>query len=394
MGHLEARQTYTTCANFPLSRGSDIVIRMVPDSIDFSRVRRVLVVKLHNHGDVLLTSPLFGALKAHARQLDIDALVYDDTADMLTFHPAVAAVHVVGRQWRALRMLDWWRHEWALLRTLRARRYDVLINLADHPRPGLLGRLLRVPVRVAPQPSHAASWWRRTWSRLAFTHRFPVLADGSRHAVETHLDALRRTGVQIKSADRRLVLVPGVEAESRVDLLMNTHGLATRQFILFHPTSRRSYKSWTIEQSAELIDALRGRGHRVVVTGDADQFEEAFITSTLAKVQTPVVNLAGRLTLKQLAALTARARLFIGVDSAPMHIAAAMQTPIVALFGPSSEREWGPWRVPARVLMSSAHPCRPCGFDGCGGGKVSECMAAIGTMRVMDTVESLLAHPS
>jgi heptosyltransferase-3 len=105
-----------------------------------------------------------------------------------------------------------------------------------------------------------------------------------------------------------------------------------------------------------------------------------------------VVNLTGQLSLKQLAALSARARIFVGVDSAPMHIAAAMRTPVVALFGPSGDQEWGPWQVPHRVVSSTHHPCRPCGFDGCGGGKVSDCLTSIPAARVLGAVTQLLAE--
>lgn len=65
-----------------------------------------------------------------------------------------------------------------------------------------------------------------------------------------------------------------------------------------------------------------------------------------------------------------------------MHIAAAVGTPVVVLFGPSGEREWGPWRVRAEVVVSASHPCRPCGIDGCGGGKVSECLSTLPVERV------------
>ena len=88
------------------------------------------------------------------------------------------------------------------------------------------------------------------------------------------------------------------------------------------------------------------------------------------------------MSLAELAALTARARAFAGVDSAPMHIAAAVGTPALALFGPSSEIAWGPWRVPQRVIVVRPHPCRPCGLDGCGGGKVSECLTTLPVERV------------
>ncbi|MEW6332566.1 MAG: glycosyltransferase family 9 protein, partial [Pseudomonadota bacterium] len=108
-----------------------------------------------------------------------------------------------------------------------------------------------------------------------------------------------------------------------------------------------------------------------------------------ARLKQPVLDLSGKLNLKQLAALTAQAKCFVGVDSVPMHIAAAMQTPTVALFGPSGEFEWGPWQVPARVLTSD-HSCRPCGQDGCGNGKLSECLISIPVDRVFNAVRELI----
>ena len=112
----------------------------------------------------------------------------------------------------------------------------------------------------------------------------------------------------------------------------------------------------------------------------------------LERAQAPVVDLSGQLTLREMAALAARARLFFGVDSAPMHIAAAMGTPVVVLFGPSGERQWGPWRVAHRVV-ESGHPCRPCGNDGCGGSKVSECLTELPVDRVHSAINELLAQP-
>jgi heptosyltransferase-3 len=75
----------------------------------------------------------------------------------------------------------------------------------------------------------------------------------------------------------------------------------------------------------------------------------------------------------------------------PMHLAAAMGTPTVALFGPSGEFEWGPWNVPHRIVRSS-HSCRPCGLDGCGGGKVSECLKFLPVAEVHAAARELLAQ--
>jgi len=360
---------------------------MVPDPVDLAAARRALVIKLRHHGDVLLASPVFAALKAAAPHLEVDALVYDDTAEMLTFHPAITHVHAIGRKWRQLPLAARLRNERALLATLRARRFDLVVHLTDHPRGVLLARLLGVPSVVAPDRADGRWWWRRVTS-----HRFPVLRNGRRHTVEMHLDALRRIGVQPGAGDRRLVLVPGVAAEDRVAELLATHGLPRGGFVHFHPASRWRFKCWPLDQCVAMVDALAARGHRIVLTGAPGEVEEDFAASIVARVRSPVVNLAGRLSLKELAALTAAARVFVGVDSAPMHIACAMRTPVVALFGPTSEVEWGPWQASARVIASPAHPCRPCGLDGCGGGKVSECLTSIAAIRVIDAVESLVAH--
>ena len=157
-------------------------------------------------------------------------------------------------------------------------------------------------------------------------------------------------------------------------------------FVQCHPGSRWLFKCWPAASTAALLDRIAADGHTVVLTGAPDERERALVGEVLAAIapatRSRVIDLAGALSLSELAALTARARAFIGVDSAPMHIAAAVGTPVVALFGPSGEHEWGPWRVRAEVVVSASHPCRPCGIDGCGGGKVSECLSTLPVERV------------
>ena len=151
------------------------------------------------------------------------------------------------------------------------------------------------------------------------------------------------------------------------------------------------FKTWPAERVAQLIDALHVEGRRVVLTAAPAEKEMAMVARILSLCAAPPVNLAGQLNLKELAALTRRAALFIGVDSAPMHIAASQGTPTVALFGPSGEIEWGPWKVTHRIVVSNAHPCRPCGQDGCGGSKVSECLTTLPVAPVLAAAQALLA---
>jgi heptosyltransferase-3 len=177
-----------------------------------------------------------------------------------------------------------------------------------------------------------------------------------------------------------------------VESLLAAHGLTAKGFIQVHPTSRWLFKSWTEPRNAELLRRLARDGHRILLTSAPDPKERAIVARIVADAGVPIVDLGGQLSLREMGAVAARARLFFGVDSAPMHIAAAMGTPVVALFGPSGEKEWGPWRVPHRVVVSD-HPCRPCGNDGCGGGKVSECLTTLPVERVYSAINELLASP-
>jgi heptosyltransferase-3 len=355
-----------------------------PDAIDLAGLSRALVVKLRHHGDVLLASPVFSVLKRRAPHIEIDALVYDDTAEMLSGHPAISEVFGIGRDWRSLGVGARAAREWRLLQTLRSRNYDLLIHLSEHPRGAWLSRALGCRFSVAPAYRDRSRFW-----RSSFTHAFSMPLGGRRHMVEWNLDALRRLGVQPAPDERALILVPGANAQAEADALLAANDLQPRGFVHIHPASRWSFKCWPTDRNAALINALAGRGERVVVTASPDAAERAFVREILARCKVPPVDLSGRVTLKALAALTAQAKLFVGVDSAPMHIACAMGTPVVALFGPSGELDWGPWAPKALVVASESHPCRPCGIDGCGGGKVSDCLATLPEARVLAAIDSL-----
>lgn len=358
---------------------------MVKDAIDLAALKRVLVVKLRHHGDVLLTSPLFTVLKNRAPHVEIDALVYADTQEMLSGHPAISRLHTVDRAWKKNGPWSVLAHEFQLLRALRARQYDLLVHLTENPRGAWLTWLLGIPHAVVRDyaPRRGRLW------HAAFTHHYRV-SPRPRHTVEMHLDALRRIGVQPQGDERQLYLVPGDEAEAAVHVHMRQHALAPRGFIHVHPTSRWLFKCWSVEGCAELINRLQDEGERVVLTAAPSDAERDFVGQITARLRQPAVDFSGQLSLKQLAALTAQAKCFVGVDSVPMHIAAAMQTPVVALFGPSGDLEWGPWGVRSRVVTSN-HSCRPCGLDGCGNGKVSDCLVTIPPEQVFAAVRQLLA---
>ena len=362
----------------------------LPDPVPLPDISRALVTKLRHHGDVLLASPVFSTLKRAAPHVEIDALVYRETAPMLANHPSIAQIHAIDRDWKRHGLRAQIAGEATLFARLRARRYDLLIHLTEHPRGATLAHLLR-PRYAVTRERPRREWF---WS-ARFTHFYRLPKQTPRHAVEANLDALRRIGVYPEPADKKLVLVPGSAADASVDALCREHDIAPGAFVQAHPGSRWMFKCWPADRSAALFGRIVAAGHRLVITGAPDRRERELVTSILdqsaAQTRARIVDLSGTLSLSELAALTARARAFVGVDSAPMHIAAAMGTPTLALFGPSGEHEWGPWMVPQRVAVSRAHPCRPCGIDGCGGGKVSECLTTLAVDDVYAQFEALLA---
>ena len=358
----------------------------LPDAIDLTQVKRVLVIKLRHFGDVLLTSPVFTVLKAHIPGVEIDALVYAETAPMLEDHPAISQVHGIDRNWKKGGVISQWKQERGLFNTLKHRHYDLIIHLTEHARGVRLVRRLKPTYSVAQSyPGKRGRWWRNS-----FTHTYRVPAK-PRHTVEVHLDALRRLGIYPAIEERRLVMEPGTGAISKADALMQQHDLESGKYLLLHPTSRWMFKGWTREGFAAVLRQLHDSGHKLVLTSAPDSAELKVVKQIISQCpDLNIINLAGQLNLKELSALIKHARIFIGLDSVPMHIAAAVNTPVVALFGPSDEQTWGPWQVPHRIITQN-YSCRPCGLDGCGNGKISDCLAAINAEEVTSAVENLLS---
>ena len=226
--------------------------------------------------------------------------------------------------------------------------------------------------------SSTSPWWR------SFSHHYA--APVPRDKIESHLDSLRRIGCPVAREDKRTSLPAAPEAASRVAGLLAEHGLEPGRFVLVHPTSRWIYKCWMPERYAEVINRLAAAGIRVVVTAAPSAVERDFVTEMMKNVTSELVNLTGKLTLPELGALIGQASCFFGVDSVPMHMAAAAGTPLVALFGPSSQAIWAPKGAGAMVLSSTTRECLPCMKHGCGNSGYSECLEDVTVERVLTEI--------
>ena len=283
------------------------------DAIELSGLKRALVIQLRHHGDVLLTSPVFTVLKNHVPGIEVDALVYAETRHMLDLHPAIAQVHVIDRRWKERGAFARLACEWRLLGALRGRGYDLVVHLSEHPRGAWLARLLGARYAVAPNFGRKARAW-----KSSFSHLFPMPPHARRHKVEINLDALRRLGIQPGDDERKLVLVPGEEAENSVDALLAGKGLSKGGFIHFHPGSRWKFKCWPPERAVALIEALLKRGERVALTAAPDEQELEMIAEIRERTGARIADFSGKLDLKQLAASSSGRPGGCGIASSPL----------------------------------------------------------------------------
>jgi heptosyltransferase-3 len=299
--------------------------------------KRILLIKLRHHGDVLLMTPTISALKQRYPQAEVDVLLYRETMPILSRNSEVANI------WGLDRGLHGWqklRHLFGLFRRLSARRYDWVIHLSDQWNGALLARLLHhgEAVGFAYEKRKPSRHWSKCFTRMA-----EVAPSDSLHAVEQNLLALRPLGIEANQQDKCCTMAISQQDRDQVRsqlAQLGVHGA----YIVVHPAARWFFKCWEDERFAAVVQALANDGWPVILTGSPSPQEMQLVSSVMSQIRSPrVYSLAGQLSLNTLAALIEQARLFIGVDSAPMHMAAALKTDSIALFGPSKIHEWHPW---------------------------------------------------
>ncbi|CAI2003207.1 Lipopolysaccharide core heptosyltransferase rfaQ [Serratia liquefaciens] len=316
-------------------------------------IQRILIVKLRHHGDMLLITPVINTLQQNYPQAQIDVLLYKETQEMLASHPALSNVFVIDRQWKKQGTKAHLSHELNLIRQLKARHYDLVVNLADQWRSAILARLTGALIRLGFDfPKRQGFLW-----RYCHTHLVPVSDHARLHTVEQNLSLLQPLG--LPGVSQQVTMSYPSQDWQACEQLLQQQGI-TGDYIVVQPTSRWFFKCWSEEKMAATISALQADGHSLVITSGPDQKEREMVARILALCPPQgVVSLAGQLTLRQLAALIDHAKLFIGVDSVPMHMAAALQTPCVALFGPSKLVFWRPWQVIGHVIWAGDYGTLP-----------------------------------
>jgi heptosyltransferase-3 len=346
--------------------------------LNLENVRRILLIRLRNIGDVLLMVPAVRAFREAFPQAHIAALVNGGTEEMLTGNPLLNEILVFDRRWKDLPLGQRLIREGDFLRRVRRRRFDLTVNFTEGDRGAFLCWLSGAKYKVGPDQKDKGNWWKKR----IFNHLVPN-PGGRFHMVEQMLAFPRSLGLSVRNKQVE-ILYSSADRERMEQLLAEEGVRPGDRLVHIHPTSRWLFKCWRDEGMARVIDELEKSGKvRIVLTSGKEEKELQKILRIIASCRTKPINLAGRTTLKQLAALSRRCQLFIGVDTAPMHIAAAVGTPVIALFGPSGEFNWGPWGN-GHVVIKKDWDCRPCGRDGCQGTKRSRCLEEITEEEVLE----------
>lgn len=332
----------------------------------------VLLLQLKRIGDLILTVPAIAALRKDFPAARISLVVAHGSRELL---PAIPGLdHTFIARGRVTDVPQWF--------AVAKAKFDYCLDFSRTDRSAFLTLLSGARKRITydtirREPFRQLSYNEFVPSRVRFVH-----------TVNHHLSLLAPLGVQDLSQEVHLVLPD--EAKTRAARVIAEKKLGDN-FVVIHPGSARAEKFWVARRWAEVADGIRhDERTRVVITGAKARMEQDHIARIKAKLQHPVVDLSGQLDLLTLAALIQRARLLATIDSAPMHLAGALDTPQVVLFGPTNPFHWHPRFAPAVILQAGK------------AGPVTEFvpkqpprqMKEISTSEVFDAMQSLLSAPA
>jgi heptosyltransferase-3 len=313
---------------------------------------RILVVKLNHLGDTLLMTPALRLLRQRFPGAWIDVVVREGCQAVLEGNPDVSQVITVPGLRAAL--------------TVLRRRYAYAFDLSNSDRAKVLVLLSGATVRGINARHDVAGWRKEVFNRHSYFDWGPA------HQVLRDFRTVADVIGAPEAVPGPLVFDTSVEVDT-----------PPPPYAVIHPASRWKFKQWLPGHWAAVADYLGSRGLKVVLSSGPGE-DTGDIQSSAIHSRTE-----GRMSLRQLGQLIRRARLFLGVDTVALHIAAAVQTPSVALFGPSAEWSWHPWQAPHQLVLGEC-PCKASRKFTCDKSRPYPCMEGITVEAVTAAADKLL----
>ena len=349
-----------------------------PARWDWSKVQRVLIVRLRSIGDTVLTTPSLFALRRFLPHARIDILLEDWVAPVFDGFEHVDNVIVLERGSTAARL--------QVAREIRGTKYDVVYNLHGGTTATLLTR--------ASGARHRVGFAHYQYGRL-HNHLAPssllLWGTAKAHSVEQQLALLGWTGVPVSDRPSTHLAVSEAAAAS-ISARLQAAGIdALTPFAMVHPATAFATKQWATEKFARVVEYLAERGLDTVALAAPNEAE--VVEKLIANSSATIVGLTD-LSLPEVTALAARARVFVGNDSGIAHIAAAVKTPAVVIFGSSNVAHWKPWATaPAETVLEEME-CQPCHGYFCEKFAQPECILRVPVERVTAAIERVLRETS
>ncbi len=346
-------------------------------------MKNILIVKLSAIGDVIHTLPALNCLRQHFPDARINWLVEEGAADLLIGHPALDRVIISKRkQWLkelfSARFFEVVKEIFGFLSELRDTRYDLIFDFQ-----GLLKSALLVLIADGRKKvGFGRGMQHQEFSYLFYSERVQAVSMEI-HALKRGLELVKALDIPAEQIEYN---IPFADQQAAVDQLLQTHGIVgEKPIVAINPLSRWKTKNWSESKFALLCGAISDTYEvDLVFTGGTD--DRAYIETIVSFMTTTAANLAGETSLKGLAALYDRCRFVISTDTGPMHIAAAVDTPVVALFGPTAPWRTGPFGDIHHVIRLGLD-CSPCCRKNC---KDPKCMQSIDVGMVLAEVEKMM----
>lgn len=351
--------------------------------IDPKNIKNILLIKFLQIGDVLLITPTIKAFSEAFPNAKISVAVYKHASPVLEGNPHICEIFTIDIAWKNLPFFKRLREEFRIIREIRKRKFNIAVNLVANDRGSFLAFLSRAKIKVGQKSPRRKI--RLRWNEIFFNCFYRADSPYT-HWIEKNLESIRCLGFEPKV--KNLEISIDSETEKSTKYILKENGRDENKLLIHvHPTARIRSKYWNDYAFANVIDSLIREGFDVVVTSGTDQVDT--VKNILGLTKNAPINLAGKTSLKHIAAISKEASLFIGVDSAPMHIAAAVKTPIIALFGPMEVELWRPLNSGSIVFVKNM-PCQPCGRNGCNGTGRSKCLEEIPYEIVLQKAKEML----
>ena len=342
-------------------------------------ISRILIIKPSSLGDVIHTLPLLKALRDQFPQAYIAWLISPEFKDIIEENPYLDQIFVFhkekwGNPYRLpLTMKDFF----SLIRQIRRQRFQLVIDVQGLLRSGIVAYLSRAPYRLGFENA-------REFSPIFYNKKIPV-PNTEVHAVDRYLSLLPGKRDELLKPEFYLPVSEPVR-DSIWHMLQQNQVDLNKELFLLNPGAKWSTKRWPAKSYARLAEAIHAQfgGHIILIGGKEDQPLAEEIASC---VRINLAVLTAKTSLKQLAALMQMSTLLITNDSGPMHLANAVGTPIVAIFGPTNPKRTGPYQG-NYIVVQRELPCAPCYLRKCPAGQ--ECLQELGVDQVMSAVQQLM----